>query len=115
MEVDQIKQALDRAQAVFAAKPAAACITKKGRATVIRGLECQYTEEGFIFHADMPRPLGGEGRALSPGGYASCRSVEDHESSLRVYPSAPRVRGGQAIGEWDGTIWPRRIMARLVG
>lgn len=70
MEADQIRQALDRAQAVFAAKPAAARVTKKGRATFIQGLECQYTEENFTIRADMPAPLGGEGKALSPGGYA---------------------------------------------
>lgn len=67
---DQIRQALDRAQAVFAAKPAAARVTKRGRATLLQGLECQYTEESFTVCADMPGPLGGEGKALSPGGYA---------------------------------------------
>jgi uncharacterized OsmC-like protein len=70
MEADQIRQALERTQAIFAAKPAAARVTKKGRATLIEGLECQYTEDNFTVRADMPTPMGGEGKALSPGGYA---------------------------------------------
>jgi uncharacterized OsmC-like protein len=70
MNPEQIRQSLDRAQAIFAAKPAAARVTKKGCATLIQGLECQYTEENFTVRADMPAPLGGEGKGLSPGGYA---------------------------------------------
>jgi uncharacterized OsmC-like protein len=65
-----IRRALDRAQSVFAAKPAAARVTKGGRATLKEGLTCEYVEGGRKLLADMPVPLGGEDKALSPGGYA---------------------------------------------
>ncbi|HEX2197274.1 MAG TPA: OsmC family protein [Burkholderiales bacterium] len=66
----QIKQALDRMEGIFRAKPSAARFTKGGRATLIAGLLCEYTEEGKSVRADMPPPFGGEGKGLSPGGYA---------------------------------------------
>lgn len=66
----RIKQALDRVQAIFAAKPEKARFTKGGTATVREGLLCEYTEEGRTVVADMPEPFGGDGTALSPGGYA---------------------------------------------
>ena len=66
----EIKQALDRAQSIFTAKPALARVTKGGRATLRKGLACEYVEDGRALVADMPSPLGGEDKGLSPGGYA---------------------------------------------
>lgn len=66
----QIRQSLDRMEGIFRAKPSAARFTKGGRATLIAGLLCEYTEDGKSVSADMPPPFGGEGKALSPGGYA---------------------------------------------
>jgi uncharacterized OsmC-like protein len=65
-----IKQALERVESIFRAKPEKARFTKGGRATLTRGLVCEYVEDGRTVVADMPEPFGGEGRALSPGGYA---------------------------------------------
>jgi uncharacterized OsmC-like protein len=64
-----IKQAVERTESVFAARPSAAQVTKTGRATMIEGLVCQYTEGDFTIRADMPEAFGGEGKALGPGGY----------------------------------------------
>jgi uncharacterized OsmC-like protein len=65
----EIKRAINRTEGVFAARPSAAQITKTGRATMIEGLLCQYTEGDFTIRADTPEIFGGEGKALSPGGY----------------------------------------------
>ncbi len=67
---DHIKQALDRVQSIFTAKPEKARMTKRGRATVTVGLQCEYVEDGHTLRADMPEPFGGNGQAPSPGGYA---------------------------------------------
>lgn len=67
--IQEIKQAVERTESVFDAKPSAARVTKTGRATMIGGLACQYTEGDFTIRADMPEIFGGEGKALSPGGY----------------------------------------------
>jgi uncharacterized OsmC-like protein len=66
---DRIKQALERTHGIFAAKPNAARVTKTGRATLVDGMLCQYTEGDFTVHSDQPEVLGGEGKALTPGGY----------------------------------------------
>jgi len=66
---EKIKQATERTENVFTAKPSTARVTKTGRATMIEGLLCQYAEGDFTVRADMPEVFGGEGKALSPGGY----------------------------------------------
>jgi len=76
----KIKQAVERIESIFAAKPGAAQMTKTGRATMIDGLVCQYTEGEFTIRSDMPEVLGGEGKALSPlgymrGGLAMCLAI----------------------------------------
>jgi uncharacterized OsmC-like protein len=70
MQSTRIKQALERMEGIFRAKPSAARFTKGGRATLKAGLLCEYTEDGKTVMADMPAPFGGDGKALSPGGYA---------------------------------------------
>lgn len=67
---ERIKQALDRVQSIFTARPEKARSTKGGRATLTAGLQCEYSEDGHTLRADMPEPYGGGGKALSPGGYA---------------------------------------------
>lgn len=67
---NDIKQALERVEGIVRAKPAAGRATKSGRATLKGGLLCEYTEDGKTVQADMPPPFGGEGKVLSPGGYA---------------------------------------------
>lgn len=66
---EKIKQAVERTESVLTAKPSTARVTKSGRATMIEGLLCQYAEGDFTVRADMPEVFGGDGKALSPGGY----------------------------------------------
>jgi len=75
-----VKEALDRVEGIFAARPEKGRLTKKGRAVLTDGLLSEYTEDGKTIAADMPETFGGSGRLLSPpglmrAGLATCLAI----------------------------------------
>jgi uncharacterized OsmC-like protein len=77
-----IREALERARRVFAAKPAAALKPNApASARMIDGLRCEIAApDGLTVFADMPREFGGAGSAPGPGWYfraglAGCAAI----------------------------------------
>lgn len=82
MSDPSIREALEKAQRVFSAKPAAALIQNPpASARIVEGLRCEISgPAGEKVFADMPPPMGGSGSAPGPGWYlraglASCTAV----------------------------------------
>jgi uncharacterized OsmC-like protein len=77
-----IREALERARRVFAAKPAAAVKPNApASARILEGLRCEITApDGLKVFADMPPEFGGTGSAPGPGWYfraglAGCAAI----------------------------------------
>ena len=63
----EIRNAQERAISVFRRKPESAFSTNKASGQLRQGLVCQITSPGPEVTMDMPKALGGEGSAPSPG------------------------------------------------
>jgi uncharacterized OsmC-like protein len=77
-----IREALEKAQRVFAAKPSAAANQNApASARLLEGLRCEITgPDGTRVFADMPAAMGGDGSAPGPGWYlragiAGCAAI----------------------------------------
>lgn len=82
MSDESIRTALEKAQRVFAAKPAAAVNQNApAAARLLEGLRCEITApDGTRVFADMPPAMGGGGSAPGPGWYlragiAGCAAI----------------------------------------
>jgi uncharacterized OsmC-like protein len=97
-----IREALERARRVFAAKPAAAVKPNApASARILEGLRCEIAGPGGLkAFADMPPELGGTGTAPGPGWYfraglAGC-------AAIRIRMAA--AERGIALGRLEVTV-----------
>lgn len=65
----EIRDAIERVVSVFKRKPEAALSTKQASGSLTEGLVCRLTSAGPQVVMDMPKVLGGDESAPSPGYY----------------------------------------------
>ncbi len=65
--MQQIRDAFDRMQHVFAKRPAVAQASATMRARIVDGLQCEAREGDWRLSLDMPVEAGGNGAGATPG------------------------------------------------
>ncbi len=92
----QIRTALERAIRAMELRPAIARTTHRGTATLdAEGLGCTFSDGTREIRIDMPKAVGGDGTAPSPGGYARAAFAGCIAIGLRMHASLRGIALGQ--------------------